>query len=119
MQFHRCNARVITFKDRDEGVKIIQFTSYQTAVCRLYYDVESNELLQVDFGRCSKYSPTTIRQVYRFLREYLADCPDLEVVVECFRDLEKNRNIPFRFILEGTVYIPDPPIGWDIFSDIK
>lgn len=114
MQFHKCNARVIAFTDRREGVRIVQFTSYQTAVCRLYYDVESNELFQVDFGRYAKYSPTTTRQVSRFIREYLADEPERAYVLDCFRRMDKNRNCPFQLLLDIVVYKPEDT--WDKFG---
>lgn len=117
MRFHNCNARVFIVEDSNR-YKVIQFVSYQTAVCRVWFDAKTNKLERVCFGRFSKFSPTTTRQVSRFLREYIEDETELQFAVASFKAFNPDKGKIAVCTRDLTTY-EEPFIKWDGFGRVE
>ena len=74
-RFHGCNAQHANFTVYDDSRQLLprydvyQFISYATKVCQVLHDLKHDRWRIVVDCRVFNYSPTTTRQVGRWIRE--------------------------------------------------
>lgn len=72
--FHHCNAYTVNYKDAE------LFVSYKTPIAMLSYSTSGEAYLRV--STMFRYSPTTIRQFSRWLREHGLNYYDVKDAVD-------------------------------------
>lgn len=104
-QFHRMNATVETLRFYDGSI-VERLVSYESVVCDVCLDTGTIYI----YPRF-QYSPTTVRQLTRFLNEN-APLEDARWNIGMIRDLQKNADSDgFTFLGKYSIYFLDHVIG--------